>query len=185
MASKLDMINQALVLVGDAPLTSLTEDRRAQVVANQIYDTIIYAELSKHRWGFAKSVVLLSQTTNTPINTEYKYEYQLPSDLIKEIRIIPLDYRYIRYSDKLYSNVPNLKMEYIKKVTEDFYPEYFERAVVYALARDLSIAIRDQMDRFQAMDLRYKEEARNARTQDAQAYPQTPMVDMPTVTTRY
>ena len=55
----------------------------------------------------------------------------------------------------------------------------------YALARDFSVAIRDETDRFQAMDIRYKEESRNARFQDSQEFPQQAIVDAPFITTRF
>jgi hypothetical protein len=50
--SKLSLINNALILIGDVPLTSLTSGTRAQVVATSLYDNIVQSELSKFRWGF-------------------------------------------------------------------------------------------------------------------------------------
>lgn len=179
MASKIDMINSGLVLIGDKPLNALTETRRAAVVANQIYDSIFEGELNKHRWGFARTIFQLNQLAGEPPLNEFRFKYQLPADLLVAIRVIPNEYHYMRFGYEIYSNQPQLQLDYIRKVSESELPSYFVRLMEYALARDMSVAIRDEIDRFQAMDIRYKEEARNARFQDSQEFPQTAIVDAP------
>ena len=185
MSSKIDMINQGLVLIGDKPLNSLTETRRAAVVANQIYDQVFEGELNKHRWGFARTIFQLNQLAGEPPLDEFKFRYQLPADLLVAVRTIPLEFNYMRYGYEIYSNQPKLKLDYIRKVTEAELPSYFVRLMGYALGRDLATAIRDETDRFQIMDIRYKEEGRNARFQDSQEFPQTPIVDSPFISTRF
>ena len=54
MASKIDLISNALILIGDLPITSLTGNARAQAVANNLYENIKKAELSKFPWSFAR-----------------------------------------------------------------------------------------------------------------------------------
>lgn len=184
-SSKIDLINSALVLVGDTPLNSLTEDRRAAVVANAIYGDIFEGELNKHRWGFAREVAELNQLAAPPPLDRFRYQYQLPADLLIEVRIIPNEYGYKRYGNKVYSNQPKLQLDYIRKVTEAELPSYFVRLMTYALSRDFATSIRDELNHFQAMDARYREEARNARFQDSQAYPQDPIQDNEIITTRY
>ena len=55
MSTKLQLINSALILIGDLPLDSLIGTTRAHVVANALYDNIVQNELSKFRWGFAQA----------------------------------------------------------------------------------------------------------------------------------
>ena len=38
MASKINLISNALILIGDLPITSLTGNTRAQTVANNLYE---------------------------------------------------------------------------------------------------------------------------------------------------
>ena len=185
MSSKIDMINSGLVLIGDNPLNSLTENRRASVVASQLYDSVYEGELNKHRWGFARTLFNLNQIAGEPPLAEFRFKYQIPADLLVVIRTIPAEYNYMRYGYEIYSNQPKLQLDYIRKVTEAELPSYFVRLMEYALARDFSVAIRDETDRFQAMDIRYKEESRNARFQDSQEFPQRAIVDAPFITTRF
>ena len=80
--SKLSLINNALILIGDVPLTSLTSGTRAQVVATSLYDNIIESELSKHRWGFARSIAELSKDVAAPVGDEWQTSYTLPADML-------------------------------------------------------------------------------------------------------
>jgi hypothetical protein len=65
MAEKIKLISNALILIGDLPVTSLSGNTRAETVANNLYDNIVQAEMSKYRWGFARR---LAQTLQ--YNTE-------------------------------------------------------------------------------------------------------------------
>lgn len=185
MASKIDLINSGLVLCGDTPLNSLTEDRRAAVVAVQLYDSIFEAELTKHRWGFARTVASLNQLAAKPPLDAYTYQYQLPADMLEAVRLIPNEYDYKQYGQVLYSNQGEVQLDYIRKVTEAELPAYFVRLMEYALARDFSVAIRDELNHLQAMDARYTVEARNARFQDSASFPQDPIQDAPVTFVRF
>lgn len=185
MASKIDLINSALVLVGDKPLNSLTEDRRAAVVANALYADVFEGELNKHRWGFARKIAPLNQLVTPPPIPDFKFAYQLPSDLLVAVRLIPGEYDYKRYGYQIYSNQQKVSLDYIRKVTEAELPSYFVRLMTYALARDFATSIRDELKHFEAMDIRYKEEGRNARFQDSQEFPQDAITDAPFVMARF
>jgi len=56
MATKIELISNALILIGDLPITSLSGNTRAQTVANNLYDNIVQNEMTKFRWGFARKI---------------------------------------------------------------------------------------------------------------------------------
>ena len=89
MAEKIKLISNALILIGDLPVTSLSGNTRAETVANNLYDNIVQAEMSKHRWGFARRLAQLALTTETPVGNDYKNIYQLPADLINVVKLDP------------------------------------------------------------------------------------------------
>jgi len=103
MASKIDLISNALILIGDTPINSLTGGTRAQQVASSLYDNIVQNELTKHRWGFAKKKAQLSLTTDVPVDNEWKSIYQLPTDLLFLIKLYPST-NYALYGDKVYTD---------------------------------------------------------------------------------
>ena len=72
MSSKIQLISNALILIGDLPVTSLSGNSRAEPVANNLYDNIVQNELTKFRWGFARKQAQLSLTVEEPIGTEWQ-----------------------------------------------------------------------------------------------------------------
>lgn len=185
MASKIDLISSALVVIGDAPINSLTGNSRAQQVANSLYDRIVKNELSKHRWGFARKKAQLSLTTDTPEDNEYRKIYQLPTDMLHLIKLNP-NINYQIYGDKVYCNYEQkLVADYIYEAPESEWPEYFSQMIVYALALDFAAAIRDSNSAQANLSVQYENASRMARYTDSQQHPQTPIVHRPFIDVRF
>jgi hypothetical protein len=81
----LDIANQALALLTEAPIDSLDDDDRAARLLNTHFDTTREAELLKRDWVFAilSSNIDPAETGVSP----YGYSYALPSDCL---RLLPL-----------------------------------------------------------------------------------------------
>lgn len=185
MATKLSIISSALVIAGDQPLNSLTEDRRAAVVALQLYDSVFETELGKHPWGFARFIIQLNQNITPPKDPKFRYAYQLPSDLLVAVRLIPNEYMYKRYGYDIYSNQPEVKLDYVRKVKEAELPAYFVKQLEHSLALDISISIRDEVKIYDRLEKRLLVIGRNARFQDSQEFPQESITDNPFISTRF
>lgn len=184
MASKIDMISAALVLIGDKPLNSLTGNSRQQQTANALYNSIVQMELTKHRWGFARKKAQLSLTTDVPVDQEYKSIYQLPSDLLVLIKLYP-NTNYQVLGDKVYTNLSQaLYCDYIYNTPESDWPAYFVKTIEYALAVDFATSIRDSSAIQSNMAALYKETSRSARFTDSQQHPQTPIQHRPFINVR-
>jgi hypothetical protein len=193
MASKIDLISNALILIGDLPITSLTGNARAQVVSTKLYDNVVQAELSKYRWGFARKKVQLSKSSVAPVGTEFQTQYALPSDLIQFIKVNPpvnyqilastIDGATASYVQTDYNG--DLFCDYICNITEASFPAYFEKVVEYALAKDFALAIRDSATVKEAMAAEYENASRMARYTDSQQHPITPIQDRPFIDVRY
>ena len=185
MASKIDLISSALVLIGDSPINSLTTPGRAQETANALYDDIVKSEISKHRWGFARAEAQLSLTTSTPINDTCQSIYQLPTDLLALIRINP-SVPYQILGDKVHCNLSQkLTCEYIADVPESTWPFYFAQMIKYALAANFAPAIRDSNASFNQLSSQYIIESRMARYTDSMQHPQTPIAHHPFTEVRF
>lgn len=185
MADKLSLINNALILIGDRPLTSLTDGTRAQIVATSLYDNIVENELSKHRWGFARKKAQLAKDVTPPIGDEWQEQYYLPSDMITLIKLEPLipyqvlgNKAYCNYSGTLYA-------EYIYKPTEGTWPPYFAKLIEYALAMDFAPAIRDSATSMELTARQYQNASRMARYTDSQQHPQTSIAYRPFIDVRF
>lgn len=184
MASKIDLISSALVLIGDSPINSLSGNSRAEQVANSLYDRLVENELSKFRWGFARKKAQLSLLVETPIDDEFQSIYQLPSDLLTLIKLNPR-VSYQIYGDKIYTNLTQaLYIDYIAKVPESAWPTYFNKMIEYALAKDFATSIRDSTNSRVEMTNEYIIASRMARASDSQQRPQTAIVSRPFIEVR-
>ena len=184
--SKLSLINNALILIGDVPLTSLTSGTRAQVVATSLYDNIVENELSKFRWGFARKVAQLSLDVAAPIGNEWESKYTLPADMLNLIKLDPsINYQIIE--NKVYCNYSGeLFCDYIANITDPSqWPIYFAKMIEYALAMDFAPSIRDSDSSMQNNAAAYQNASRMARFTDSQQHPQTPIQDRPFINVRY
>lgn len=185
MASKIQLISNALILIGDLPVTSLSGNTRAETVANNLYDNIVQNEISKFRWGFARRQAQLSLTTEVPIGTEWSSIYQLPADMLNLIKLDPsIPYQIL--GDKAYCNYSGaLYCDYIANVSEAAWPAYFAKMIEYALAMDFAPSIRDSASSMQLLANQYLNASRMARFTDSQQHPQTPIQDRPFINVRY
>jgi hypothetical protein len=183
--SKLSLINNALILIGDVPLTSLTSGTRAQVVATSLYDNIIENELSKHRWGFARSIAELSKDVAAPVGNEWQTSYTLPADMLALIKIDPsVPYQII--NSNVYCNYSGtLFCDYIRKPSEVAWPAYFAKMIEYALAMDFAPSIRDSASSMEILAQQYLNASRMARYTDSQQHPQVAIQDRPFINVRY
>jgi hypothetical protein len=78
-ASGVDVCSNALIKLGDSPITSFDDSSdRARVMAHLYLPTLV-ARLRDHNWNFATFRVALAQLEATP-PFDYGYMYQLPQD---------------------------------------------------------------------------------------------------------
>ena len=128
-------------MIGAQPITSFTDGSTEALVANNVYEDITKASLTRHRWRFASTQATLSLLTNSPTG-RYDYAYQMPTspEVLQIISITVNDYviPYSRYQDFIYVNSygssSSLVMDYIYRVDESYFPPHFVLALEYELA---------------------------------------------------
>ena len=65
MTTKIQIVSNALVLIGDSPISDFTENDAA-AAGQQLYPFSYNNVLSRHPWGFAKKYQQLSKLSQTP-----------------------------------------------------------------------------------------------------------------------
>jgi len=139
--SKVDICARALVMIGAQPISSFEDGSTEALVASNVYEDILQASLTRHRWKFATNQKELSLLSTTPVG-RYEYAYQLPADPgVLQINTLTVnDYiiPYTRYKNMIYVNTyganHNLVLDYIYRVEEDYFPAHFRLALEYELA---------------------------------------------------
>ena len=77
--SKVDICARALVMIGAQPISSFTDGSTEALVASNVYEDILQASLTRHRWKFATNQKALSLLSTAPVG-RYEFAYQLPAD---------------------------------------------------------------------------------------------------------
>jgi len=139
--TKIDICSTALILIGANTITSFTDDSTEATVCNTIYEDILKASLTRHRWRFASEQKQLSLLTAAPTG-RFAYAYQLPTSpqLIQIITLTVNDavIPYERYGDKVYldsyGSTSTVVCDYIFRQDESYFPPHFILALEYHLA---------------------------------------------------
>ena len=145
MPALVDLINRALVKLGQPTVMSETESSPNTTRAVAIWPTARQFLLRSYVWKFAKKSVTLAASITAPDDTDFDNQFPLPSDFIRLVASNDPD------SDirgrALYSNETALKIEYVAD-TEDvslYDPCFIEAAACY-LASELCIPITADMN---------------------------------------
>jgi hypothetical protein len=176
-SSKISIISNALILCGEKPLESLSDDRYGATVGANLFESIYEAELQSNRWRFAMKKGALSRLVVTPLN-EYQYAYQIPADCLLVVGMTcPQPYEI--YGDRVYTSATTVEMEYMFKPTIDKLPAYFTLLLTYALAKDAITPITENDSRVVIMTRKYVAQRDRAMFADAQARPARPVIHSP------
>ena len=86
MAGKVEIANRALTKLGAERILLLTDPNKEARTLNSMFDTVMDAELRRHRWKFALKRATLPALVATP-EWGYTYAYQLPADFLALVQV--------------------------------------------------------------------------------------------------
>ena len=184
MSTSIDIVSNALLLVGDSPISSFDDPGAGAQIASAIYGDTYTSLLSEHPWGFAFKELRLSKLSQVPdIETNYSYAFQLPPDMIRLWAILPYS-NYTIVGSLLYSNQTEIMARYIYQPEEVDLPPHFVKALEYKLASDFAISVTEDTQKSQFYEQKYLRQISLARSIDSQGRPQTAIMDQPFVDVR-
>lgn len=177
MATALSICNTALILVGDNQINSFDDSSRAARLCSALYETTKDFMLQKSIWSFTLQQTTLAKTVNTPL-FDYTYEFQIPSNSLRIIKIDALAQDYRVHQDKIFANTDPLSMLHQIDPGEENYPAYFTRALELKLAELLASALMQDSKYSSLMAEKYIFAIREARAIDAQMDPNPVIADI-------
>ena len=139
--TKIDIASRALIMIGANPISSFTDGSTEALVVNNIYEEIVEASLTRHKWRFATGQKQLSLLSAAPTG-RYEYAYQIPASplCLQIIAVTSNDHAipFSRYEDKIYldgyGSNSTVIMDYVFRQDEDQFPPHFRLALEYKLA---------------------------------------------------
>lgn len=139
-SNQLDIVNLAIIELGDALVVSLAADADAIDVANALYQPVKDDLLSKAPWRFAAKKIALSLVTSPAPLNEWSAQFDVPSDYVRIIRVYP-DQAYEMFGRRIYANATSLACDYVHSCDEALMPPYFVTLIAVDLAERMSRAI--------------------------------------------
>lgn len=150
MASQTDIVNLALILLGDNTVVSINDNSKNARTIKAVYDTIREDELRARLWKFALTRANLASLNVSNIPAPYKYAYSVPSDCLRIIdagntrQVLGLlNYRtglekmYDFQGNTIYTTIPSpLAVHYVQNVQET---TLFDANFVTAFAAKLAM----------------------------------------------
>ena len=180
MANKLDVVNKAMALLGEAPITDFTGDKGQAI--NTLYDLIKETFLTSARWRFATKKAAIAVDLTAPLN-EWTYRHAMPTDLLMLIRIYNVG-QWEVYEDWIYTNTSGIEVDYIYSSAEKDWPVYAEWALVNEVAYQLALSITNKLSIVDRLQVKARETLNQAMFKDAQSRPATSIRQKPFVQIR-
>lgn len=149
--TQIGICNSALAKVGQAPISSITQETRAAQILNSIFDLKQDELLAHHPWNFAIKRATLSPNANTPIY-EFDFEYDIPNDCLRvlelETDIINIENDWMVEGGKILSNDESINVRYIYRNNNyNSWSANFAEAFAWKLAHEIAYALTQSSER--------------------------------------
>lgn len=183
MTTQLSVYNNALIILGERKLDSLSENRKPRRVLDTIWNGDFIKEcLEGANWNFASRTIRSEYNTAISPDFGYQYAHNKPDDWVRtsamsgdEYLLDPLQ----AYNDEAGYWWTNLETVYIKYVSDDAdygsdlaaWPESFTKYAEMKLASKACFVISQSRERAAELDAKAEKLLRNAASKDAQNEP--------------
>lgn len=186
MSTKVQIISNAISVMGHKPIQTLLNGDDMVVSAEQAFDMLLPSILSRAQWRFAVQIQQLTLLNETPISNTWSHVFSLPAGWLKTIRIHPQTYDWeIFESKKLYTNFNGAwYMEYVFQPVITLLPPSFVEYFIYEIAAYLALANAQKPEFFETLTAKALQMQGFAAAIDAQNRPSTSQVTFPVLNNR-
>jgi hypothetical protein len=177
--TQLSIYNGALRVLGQAKLSSLTEDREARYVLDEIWDDDgVEACLEQGYWNFAMAAVQISENTDEAAQFGYTYVFDKPSDWVRTAAFCSDEYfsvpilNYLDETDYFFCDVNPVYLKYISNsasygLNYAGWPESFRKFVHHYFANEAAATIIKNAKTQEQIELKYRKALSDAKNTDA------------------
>ena len=147
VADTLDLVNEALALIGEVVINSFEDGTDVAATAARIASTRIRGLIGLHPWRFSLRKVQLVPLVQPPVN-EWRKAFALPQDMLNmreafaagTVDAPRLD-RWEIFGQRLLANADAVWVDYQREVPVAEWPPVFRMLVRTTLAADLAIPV--------------------------------------------
>ncbi len=174
--TRTEIISEALVRLGEAPISS-ESDRRASILGvSALYDRAKESLLAEHPWYFALQTADLDQYVlqqgEPDFSDEFQYVYKLPEDCIQVLYLQGGATFLLSASRLLWTDDNSPRVVYIRNANESEFPVWFAEALVSRLTTLLCLPVTGDNSRLGLLQtISHRDVARAMGVNDAQMPP--------------
>ena len=166
MATKLEIQNMALGLLGVESMSALNDGSKGSNVMNTNYEATKLNLLRSHNWNFATKRASLS-SSGTPA-FEYKYQITKPNDCLRVFQFYDYNDSFKEEGSVILLNQQTVKLKYIRNdITEAEMDPSFVVCLASKLAETASFQMIQNASKEQILVARHKEDLAQARRNNA------------------
>ena len=174
MSSKVDLANEALLVLGADTITSFSDTSINAVMVNRFWTTERDVVLRSHRLICAIATANMAALSDTPI-IDWEYKFALPTDpyclRVLDVRTVTGDIKLDHevHGRELLTEESSVDITYISRVEDvALYDALLYEALVFRMAWKLSYPITRDLGVMQSMGQMYEAVVREARSMDSQ-----------------
>jgi hypothetical protein len=184
MASKVDIANEALLMLGANSITSFTDNDSNAVLVNRFFDGERDAVLRSHRWNCAITTANLASLATAPI-IDWAFKFTLPTDpyclRVLDVRTVSGDIKldHAIQGRELLTEESTVDITYIQRLEDTtLFDALLHQAIVFRIAWKLAYPITRSHTVMSQMGAMFESIVREARTIDSQeGTPETIVTD--------
>lgn len=170
MATEVSICSNALRKLGDASITSLTEDSKRAILCNALYAETRDAVLRAYPWNFAIARQALALNSTAPA-FEFGSNFTLPTDpyCLRALKMYGSDQEWKVEGRKLLTNDTAVNLVYIARITDTAeFDTLFIQTLEARLAAEMAYAITGNNTLRVDFFAEYEDKLKEARSMDAQ-----------------
>jgi hypothetical protein len=176
MPSRKDLINSALLELGDTVIADLDESSTEATIARATFDEIRDELLDEHPWRFAQTRVALDELSPAP-EFGYEHRYQLPNDHIRVSSVNDIeDDAWDVEGQELLTDAAPVEIVYTRRVEETgLYSPRFNATLIKRLAMHWSEPLTSSTSLSDRIEKKADRTERRAKSADGQEGSVKPM----------
>jgi hypothetical protein len=174
MSSSVDIANQALLMLGAAPVVSFDDGTVEAGALQVIYEPAKKQVLRSYPWRCATRTETLAQLVDQPVDPRWDFQFSIPDKCLRVLDVVIADNKFGRNlawtieGKRVLANFENIAANYILDIEEPEMDVHVEMAVAAKVAADLSYTLTASNSRVGDLHTLYEQKLNEARTTDRQ-----------------
>ncbi|AQG98587.1 hypothetical protein A9R05_06870 [Burkholderia sp. KK1] len=186
MTSSVSICSNALIRLGDKPISSFEDGTDAATACANLYPSVRDAMLRAHPWNSAVKRVVLAPLTMTPA-FDYAYQYQLPADWLRTIQVGARDCAldFTMEGQRILCDANSLPLVYVFHNTiESTWDDTLVELVTMKMASVLAYPITQSSSMQQSMEAQFQMAFKQAKAANGQDDRDETLGDFPLLANR-